>query len=166
VNHTERHDISWEEVSENMVRMRIEEEVTEASDNATRLKLGVLKALVRTLITELDILENYTVPDKKGMNREGVDFYEEVKRFEVQLIHDALETAAGQQQRAAELLKLNPTTLNSKIKRYGIPWEASKIAAEADLLTSRCEGNTSSALLAPSDLGSTEQTAHTGSEGL
>src|SRR6185295_8051769 len=68
--------ISWEEVSENMVRMRIEEAATEASDNATRLKLGVLKALVRTLITELDILENYTVPDKKGMNREGVDFYE------------------------------------------------------------------------------------------
>jgi len=40
--------------------------------------------------------------------------------------------AAGQQQRAAELLKLKPTTLNNLIKKYRIPWRSLKIAVEAE----------------------------------
>ncbi len=50
----------------------------------------------------------------------GVNFYEEVKRFEIDLIRRALEQTAGHQSRAAQLLGLNATTLNSKIKSYGI----------------------------------------------
>ena len=51
----------------------------------------------------------------------GVNFYDEVKKFEVDLIRRALEQTAGHQSRAAQLLGLNATTLNSKIKAYNIP---------------------------------------------
>jgi len=61
----------------------------------------------------------------EGSSREidisrGVNFYDEVKRFEIDLIRRALEQTAGHQSRAAQLLGLNATTLNSKIKSYNI----------------------------------------------
>ncbi len=51
----------------------------------------------------------------------GVNFYDEVRRFEIDLIRRALDQTAGHQSRAARLLGLNATTLNSKIKTYNIP---------------------------------------------
>jgi DNA-binding NtrC family response regulator len=48
----------------------------------------------------------------------GVSFYDEVKRFEIDLILRALDQTGGHQSRAARLLGLNATTLNSKIKAY------------------------------------------------
>ena len=50
----------------------------------------------------------------------GVNFYDEVKRFEIDLIRRALEQTGGHKSRAARLLGLNATTLNSKIKGYHI----------------------------------------------
>ena len=50
----------------------------------------------------------------------GVDFYTEVKRFETSLIRLALDQTHGNQARAARLLHIRPTTLNTKIKQYGI----------------------------------------------
>ena len=50
----------------------------------------------------------------------GISFYDEVKRFEIDLIRRALEQTGGHQSRAARLLGLNATTLNSKIKSYNI----------------------------------------------
>jgi DNA-binding NtrC family response regulator len=52
--------------------------------------------------------------------RRGIDFYDEVRRFEVDLIRRALEQTGGHQSRAARLLGMNATTLNSKIKTYNI----------------------------------------------
>ncbi|NNE67792.1 MAG: sigma-54-dependent Fis family transcriptional regulator [Pyrinomonadaceae bacterium] len=51
---------------------------------------------------------------------QGITFYDEVKKFEIDLIQRALEQTAGHQSRAARLLGLNATTLNSKIKSYNI----------------------------------------------
>ena len=51
---------------------------------------------------------------------EGIDFYQEVERFEVGLIKRALEQTSGNQAQAAKLLRIKPTTLNSKIKLYQI----------------------------------------------
>jgi DNA-binding NtrC family response regulator len=48
----------------------------------------------------------------------GVNFYDEVRKFETDLIRRALDQTAGHQSRAARLLGLNATTLNSKIKTY------------------------------------------------
>ncbi len=50
----------------------------------------------------------------------GVNFYDEVRKFEVDLIYRALDQTGGHQSRAARLLGLNATTLNSKIKSYNI----------------------------------------------
>jgi DNA-binding NtrC family response regulator len=50
----------------------------------------------------------------------GVDFYDEVRRFEIDLIRRALDQTGGHQSRAARLLGMNATTLNSKIKTYNI----------------------------------------------
>jgi DNA-binding NtrC family response regulator len=50
----------------------------------------------------------------------GVNFYDEVKKFEIDLIRRALEQTGGHQSRAARLLGLNATTLNSKIKTYNL----------------------------------------------
>src|SRR3954465_724844 len=50
----------------------------------------------------------------------GINFYDEVRRFEIDLIRRALDQTGGHQSRAARLLGMNPTTLNSKIKTYNI----------------------------------------------
>jgi two-component system nitrogen regulation response regulator GlnG len=50
----------------------------------------------------------------------GIAFYDEVSRFEIELIRRALEMTSGHQSRAAKLLGMNNTTLNSKIKAYHI----------------------------------------------
>jgi len=51
----------------------------------------------------------------------GVNFYDEVKKYEIDLIRRALDQTGGHQSRAARLLGLNATTLNSKIKTHNIP---------------------------------------------
>src|SRR5258705_738352 len=50
----------------------------------------------------------------------GINFYDHVRRFEIDLIRRALEQTGGHQSRAARLLGMNATTLNSKIKTYRI----------------------------------------------
>ena len=52
--------------------------------------------------------------------KRGACFSDEVRQFEVSLIRTALGRTSGSQTRAAKLLGLKPTTLNAKIKRYGI----------------------------------------------
>jgi DNA-binding protein Fis len=52
----------------------------------------------------------------------GIDFYGEVERFETALIKLALDQTDGNQARAAQLLGLRATTLNSKIKLYNIKY--------------------------------------------
>jgi len=76
----------------------------------------VLKDLAHALIREIDKLRNTQLPDVE----QGVDFYEEVHRFEINLIRAALERTGGHQTRAARLLGINVTTLNHKIKRFNI----------------------------------------------
>ena len=53
---------------------------------------------------------------------QGIDFYDEVQRFETSLIRLALDQTRGHQAQAARLLHIKPTTLNSKIKLYGIEY--------------------------------------------
>ena len=53
---------------------------------------------------------------------QGIDFYDEVQRFETGLIRLALDQTHGHQAKAARLLHIKPTTLNSKIKLYGIEY--------------------------------------------
>ena len=54
------------------------------------------------------------------MPPEGISFKEVIANSERQLIESALREAGGVQKRAAELLRIKPTTLNEMIKRYAI----------------------------------------------
>ena len=47
-----------------------------------------------------------------------ISFYDEVRRFEIGLITQALRRAHGKQREAARLLGLKATTLNEKMKQY------------------------------------------------
>ncbi len=51
---------------------------------------------------------------------EGISFKDVITDFEKRLIESTLETAGGVQKKAAELLRIKPTTLNEMIKRYDI----------------------------------------------
>jgi DNA-binding NtrC family response regulator len=71
-------------------------------------------------------LARQMIKDSEGSSEEidisrGTNFYDEVRRFETDLIRRALDQTGGHQSRAARLLGLNSTTLNSKIKTYNIP---------------------------------------------
>jgi transcriptional regulator with GAF, ATPase, and Fis domain len=79
-------------------------------------KLTTLKELVLRLLTEVQCIDAVNALTLDG----GVDFYDEVSRFEIDLIRRALLQTGGHQVQAAKLLNLKVTTLNSKIKHYSI----------------------------------------------
>jgi DNA-binding NtrC family response regulator len=78
--------------------------------------LALVKELTQALIDELKSLETM---EGHPFDRR-VDFNEEVRRFEVDLIRCALARTGGHQTRAARLLGIKLTTLHDKIKRYKI----------------------------------------------
>jgi transcriptional regulator with GAF, ATPase, and Fis domain len=83
---------------------------------AARNNLTTLKELVLRLLTEVQCIDAVNALTLDG----GVDFYDEVSRFEIDLIRRALLQTGGHQVQAAKLLNLKVTTLNSKIKHYNI----------------------------------------------
>ncbi|MBV9211321.1 MAG: hypothetical protein JOZ52_11855 [Acidobacteria bacterium] len=81
-----------------------------------RQRAQVLKDLALALLSEVQTLGDVQAMETGG----GIDFYGEVRRFEIELIQRALKKTGGHQMRAARLLNVKVTTLNSKIKRYHI----------------------------------------------
>ena len=71
---------------------------------------------VEGFVASADVLELANATDVEI----GIDFYKEVERYEVLLITRALRLSEGSQAKAADLLSLNKTTLNSKIKHLAI----------------------------------------------
>ena len=98
------------------------------ADNPSESRVKRLVDLASSVMREVQILardkvfaEESTKPQDLDVAG-GVDFYGEVKRFETALIKLALGEAEGNQARAAKLLGLRATTLNSKIKLYNIEY--------------------------------------------
>lgn len=85
-------------------------------DGKIRDKVDFLREVTAALLSEVKSLQSLKTLDVKN----GIDFDEEVKRFEIFLIERALEQTGGSQLRAARLLNIKHTTLNAKIKRYAI----------------------------------------------
>ena len=85
------------------------------SEIAMDNRLNTLREVALTLLREVESLRVSQPP-----NPRSVRLYDEVKKFEVELIRSALGRTAGNQTRAAELLGVKLTTLNTKIKRYKI----------------------------------------------
>jgi transcriptional regulator with GAF, ATPase, and Fis domain len=104
--------------------------------NSSRHKITTVKQLAIRLLREVQSIREVEV---RSLG-EGVDFYEEVSRFEIDLIKCALLQTAGHQRQAARLLKLKVTTLNSKIKHYNISLNA--YASSAPAVETATESNT------------------------
>lgn len=104
---------AWEhETLDNAVATPPEaEELTVGEGNITSLR-----ELTFRLLRKVESIGEAQAPDVE----KGVDFYDEVSRFEIDLIKRALIQTGGHQRRAARLLNLKVTTLNSKIKHYHI----------------------------------------------
>jgi Bacterial regulatory protein, Fis family len=79
-------------------------------------RIGSLRALAFTLLNQIELLEAQLtlcpLPD--------LDLQTQVRRYEATLIRNALIQTGGRQRRAAHLLGVKVTTLNSKIKRLAI----------------------------------------------
>ena len=78
--------------------------------------ISTLRELVLRLLCEVQAINEVSPLTIDN----GFDFYAEVSRFEIDLIKRALLQTGGHQVRAAKLLNLKVTTLNSKIKHYQI----------------------------------------------
>src|SRR5678815_2121655 len=83
--------------------MKIDQHVTMA--NALANEIGTLKAELQN--------NNRSVDGR-------IDFYDEVERYEIELIRTALNQCGGNQSQAAKLLHLKSTTLHAKMKHYGL----------------------------------------------
>ena len=100
----------------------LEENRSSSSVEQTPSDAGVdarLNTLRETVLQLLDEVESLAISRPVDIKR-GARFSDEVRQFEVSLIRTALGRTSGSQTRAAKLLGLKPTTLNAKIKRYGI----------------------------------------------
>lgn len=80
------------------------------------LKLNLIKKLGLKVLEELN---SFQINNGLDLSR-GINFYEEVRKFEIKIIESALNFTSGNQTAAAKILKINVTTLNSKIKTLNI----------------------------------------------
>ena len=90
--------------------------IEETNQPTSRHNIDTLRELVLRLLGEVQSINEVSAITIGS----DFDFYEEVTRFEIDLIRRALLQTGGHQMRAAKLLNLKVTTLNSKIKHYNI----------------------------------------------
>jgi transcriptional regulator with GAF, ATPase, and Fis domain len=79
-------------------------------------RLDALREVALTLLNEVESLRSSQPPRADH----SLKLHDEVRKFEIDLIHTALVKTGGNQTRAARLLGVKLTTLNTKIKRYRI----------------------------------------------
>jgi len=114
----------------NDISTAVEESVPPTLAEATvEYRLKALESVARGLLQELESLSTLQPPG----NSQSVRLYDEVQRFETALIRNALGRTGGSQTRAARLLGIKLTTLNSKIKRYKISRYGDESNSESDL---------------------------------
>jgi transcriptional regulator with GAF, ATPase, and Fis domain len=99
------------------------------SEIAMDNRLTTLREVALTLLREVESLR-VSQPAKA---KQGVQLHSEVRRFEVDLIRSALGRTGGNQTRAAQLLGVKITTLNTKIKRYKISVVSHEIEANREV---------------------------------
>jgi DNA-binding NtrC family response regulator len=78
--------------------------------------LNSVREAALTLLREVESLRK----TQQATGNESLGLHEEVQRYEIELIRQALHRTRGNQRRAAKLLGVKVTTLNCKIKRFGI----------------------------------------------
>jgi DNA-binding NtrC family response regulator len=80
------------------------------------VRVASLKVLALTLLHQVEALEKQIAAESAP----ELNLQKEVQRFEAAIIRSALEKTGGRQRRAARLLGVKVTTLNTKIKRHKI----------------------------------------------
>ena len=78
-------------------------------------RIDALKVLIRSLLDHLDDLTQPGPASEADLSLQAM-----VRRFEAELIRQALMRTGGKQRQAARILGEKKTTLNAKILRYGI----------------------------------------------
>jgi DNA-binding NtrC family response regulator len=86
-------------------------------DEAFESRLSTLRDVAMELLHAVESLKS----NAQNNGNHKLKLYDEVRKFECELIRTALIRTGGNQSRAARLLGVKHTTLNAKIKRYGIP---------------------------------------------
>jgi DNA-binding NtrC family response regulator len=84
-------------------------------------RINSLKILALSLVREIEGIEDLDAAGTPGV----LDLAAEVRRFEAGIIRSALLLTGGRQRRAARLLGMKATTLNTKVKRYQIKSDGS-----------------------------------------
>ena len=84
-----------------------------------------LTLLAKALASEIESLQtelstDHNLDKQIDFDTEVIDFYDEVERYEIELIKSALNHCRGNQTQAARLLHMKSTTLNAKMKHYGL----------------------------------------------
>ena len=83
-------------------------------------RIQAVKSLATILLKEIELLESLTPKNDDVLQDENFSLAQSVEHFESELIRTALIQAKGNQRKAARLLGTKVTTLNMKMKRYGI----------------------------------------------
>jgi DNA-binding NtrC family response regulator len=98
-------------------------------------RIEMLEELTLSLLKEIAMLKDIQKL-QAGEDERSLSLPDEVRRFEIEIIRRTLLRTGGHQARAAHLLGLNATTLNSKLKRYRIdlnpPFEPATAAETFD----------------------------------
>jgi DNA-binding protein Fis len=88
----------------------------DVTPTAEEARIASLKVLALTLLRQVELLEKQIAVD----NVTELNLQKEVHGFEAAIIRSALTKTGGRQRRAARLLGVKVTTLNTKIKRHKI----------------------------------------------
>ncbi len=83
-------------------------------------RLEALKTLTKLLMYEVESLAEVSPSTKLSEQNEAINLNDQVQRFEIKLISNAMLSAKGNQRRAAKMLGMKTTTLHAKLKRYEI----------------------------------------------
>jgi len=92
-------------------------------------RLEALRDVALNLLNEVESLQRAQPPhpDRK------LSLHDEVRQFEIDLIRTTLDRTNGNQTRAARLLGVNLTTLNTKIKRLKISYAGHEAVVDDDV---------------------------------
>jgi transcriptional regulator with GAF, ATPase, and Fis domain len=92
-------------------------------------RLEALRDVALNLLNEVESLQRAQPPhpDRK------LSLHDEVRQFEIDLIRTTLDRTNGNQTRAARLLGVNLTTLNTKIKRLKISFAGHEAVVDDDV---------------------------------
>lgn len=115
--------MNYQFIPTNRFRKSIQNESsTQQSQSVLNNRFEALKVLSQSLLREVEALNNTKSEDQlsRDVINGKIDLEKEVQKFEIELIRCALVCTGGRQRKAAKLLNVKISTLNAKIKRYGI----------------------------------------------